>query len=765
MLFKYIKRQLISLTAISLAFSCTMPMSGSQKIEKEETLLSIDNEPISKENFVYLYEKNYNNDSAFYQKENVDEYLDLFINFKLKVAEAHALGYDSLKAFQNEYNMYMTQLEEPYLTESVFNDSLVKQAYERQKEEVSAAHILIKVKDNATPEDTLKAYNRTLELLEKVNQGEDFGKLAFQYSEDPSAKQNKGDLGFFTSLQMVYPFEEAAFTTTPGDIAGPIRTRFGYHLLLVKEKRPRFGTLQVQHIMIKSSSREPKQQQEESKLKAKAIYDSLQNGGDWDILCLNFSDDKRSSNNKGILPPVSEVRFPPSFMKGVNELDKIGDISAPVQTDFGWHIIRLYKKEPVLPYEQMYPSLVRKVKKDSRSSTSRAQFINKLKTDNSFIENDENKEHAFSLIDTTLLEGKWTIPTELSTKDQKKVLFTLTSKKVIANDFYNYIIDNQKKTKNDSLLEVTNNYYEKFVDETLIATEKELLPSKYPEYKHLAKEYEDGLLLFRVMEDCVWNKASTDKEGLKAYFNNNINKYQWEDRVSMSVYNTGSKELQDETLFMLDSGRYMVYPTEIQSLYFKDGSSYLYKSTLKDLQTISDALVSDNNLIASIEIQMPPKSGTKLRNNRKEKMTKNLLDSKVDPSQFNIKFTEGKKQHVKVSFYSKDLSNYVHTKNQLSNLSVNFEEGVYTKATLPFANHIQMKEGRYIFEDQERYIICIVNEFLPKGPKLFEEAKGSVIADYQEHLEKTWLESLHQKHQVSVDSTILQSLYRSQESL
>ncbi|MBB3699048.1 peptidylprolyl isomerase [Flammeovirga yaeyamensis] len=745
---------------------CTMPMkSGSTSISSTSpALLHLDQKDVTKENFVYLYEKNYQKDSSFYTQESIDEYLDLFINFKLKVAEAEALGYDTLDAFKNEYKMYVEQLEEPYLTESVFNDSLVKQAYERQKEEVRASHILINCKPDAIPEDTLKAYNKALEVLNKYKNGEQFPQLAFEFSEDPSAKQNKGDLGYFTSLQMVYPFEEAAYNTKIGDVAGPIRTQFGYHLLYIQDKRTRYGTLQAQHIMIKSSIRNSPEDQKAHETKIFAIYDSLQNGGDWDQLCSTFSEDKRTSTKKGILPPVSEVRFPPAFLKGIEAVDKVGDIAQPIQTDFGWHIIRLYRKEPVKPYDVMYPSLVKKVKRDSRSSTSKEQFIQKLKNDNHFIPNDENKTIAFSQFDSTLLEGKWSLKESTPTKIKKKTLFTIHGKKVMNNDFFVYVSDEQKRTSIDSLEEVLEQYYERFVNQTLIEVEREKLPTKYPEFAHLSQEYKDGLLLFRVMEDSVWNKATSDPELLKEFYTKNIDHYQYEDRVEVDFYNTGNKELENETIVMLDSGYYKVFPSDISSLYFKKGSSYLYKTTVGDLNNITNVLNKDANLFVEFDIQMPKNSGTVLKKNRIKKISAFLEKEKIDLSK--IKFVESEgSEAVNVQFYSTLTSNYIPVKNRMSNLSVNFETGVYTKEDLPHADQINFKVGRYIFQEGNRYIIADVKTFLPKGPKPFDVSKGAVIADYQQEIEKQWLSDLHKKHEVIIDSTILQSLYNHKKTM
>ncbi|MBB6461566.1 peptidylprolyl isomerase [Flammeovirga kamogawensis] len=758
--------QFITLASLaSLLIGCATNFGQKSKLHKTENILSLDGEAVTKENFVYLYDKNYSNDSAFYSKESVDDYLDLFINFKLKVAEAITLGYDTLPAFQNEYKMYLNQLEEPYLTESVFNDSLVKEAYDRQKIEVRASHILITAKKDASPEDTLKAYTTAINLLEEIKEGKNFEQVAFTSSQDPSAKQNKGDLGYFTSLQMVYPFEDAAFKAKIGDVVGPVRTDFGYHLIYVKDKRERYGTLQVQHIMIKSTKKDKAENQEIAQRKINAIYDSLQLGGDWAAMCSNFSDDKRSSSKEGILPPVSEVRFPKEFMEGVYSLDSIGSISNPVRTDFGWHIIRLYQKKPVMEYEVLYPTLVKKVKKDSRSSTSRQHFIQKLKNDNEYTINEENKSIAFSLIDSTRLKGQWKVPEDLSVKNAKKVIFTLATRKVTVNDFFDYVSTTQKSSKNDNLENLLNSDFDSFSNIILLEEEKKNLADKYPEYKHLAQEYKDGLLLFRVMEDCVWNKASSDITALKTYHNQHRKDYMWDTRADVEVYNTGSKDLENETLLMLDSGYFRVFPTEVSTINYKRNSSYLYKSRIKDLQKVADVLNTEINLFIVINVEYDKKEGSVLRKKRFNNIKNQLVKKGVNINRIKSHFEEGVNGVVDLKYFTTEVTKFINTKNSEHNLAIQYTDGIFTENSLPYKKNIEMKVGRYIFEENNRFIIVNVKEILPTAPKTFNESKGNVIADYQEYLEKEWVKSLHTKHQVVVDSTVLQSLYVQDKTL
>jgi len=232
-----------------------MTISIGSQAQDSPTIMTIDGQPISKKEFENIYKKN-NRDSVV-TTAALDEYLELFINFKLKVREAEKLKLDTASQFTTELAGYRKQLSRPYLVDNVKKEELLHEAYERMKTEVEASHILITVDEDASPADTLAAYKKIQSLRsEGMKSDADFGKLARNSSEDPSAKSNDGYLGFFTALQMVYPFENAAFNTPPGDVSGIVRTRFGYHILKVHSKRPARGEIQVAHIMVKSTDQD-----------------------------------------------------------------------------------------------------------------------------------------------------------------------------------------------------------------------------------------------------------------------------------------------------------------------------------------------------------------------------------------------------------------------------------------------------------------------------------------------------------------------------
>ena len=254
-------------------------------------------------------------------------------------------------------------------------EELKKESYERLKYEVKASHILVNCGEKASPEDTLKAYKKALEYR-KMALSKGFETIAKQYSEDPSAKQNGGNLGYFTAFYMVYPFEKAAYDTKVGDISMPIRTRFGYHLIKVDDKRPANGSMTVAHILISSDPEIGSAANAESKVKE--VYSRIQEGDSFEEMARQFSDDKRSASQGGLLPPFSVGRMIKEFETVAFALEKDGDISKPVQSKYGWHIIKRIEKEPVGSYESLEEEIEQKVKKDSRSNLTEGAAIRKI---------------------------------------------------------------------------------------------------------------------------------------------------------------------------------------------------------------------------------------------------------------------------------------------------------------------------------------------------------------------------------------------------
>jgi len=339
-----------------------------KKAKPPLVLFTIDGKPTHTNEFIYLYKKNHNNKSQDYTESKIDEYLNLFINFKLKITEAQKRGLDTTAKFTNELHTYREELKKPYRAEKDVLDKLTHETYDHLMQEVKASHILIQIKPDAAPEDTLDAFNKIIDIKKRIVAGEDFEKLARELSEDPSAKYNGGSLGYFTAMQMVYPFEEAAYQTKVGDISSIVRTRFGYHLIKVFDKKPSRGEVEVSHILMRST----KDNEVKVKNQIFEIYDQLKKGRNWDELCKQYSEDSNTKNAGGKLKPfgVGVLAAVPEFEATAFAIQTPGEVSDPFQSNIGWHIIRLEKKIPTPAYTEIESSLKKRVARDERMKIS-----------------------------------------------------------------------------------------------------------------------------------------------------------------------------------------------------------------------------------------------------------------------------------------------------------------------------------------------------------------------------------------------------------
>lgn len=534
-----------------LVFGLLLVMGA--KAQQDPVLMEIDGKPVTKSEFLQIYLKN--NPDPKYDKASLDEYMELFKKFKLKVTEAEALGYDTIPKLKKELDGYRKQLALPYLVDAAKNEELVKEAYERTINEVRASHILIRVESNASPADTLAAYNRIVGLKKRIEKGEDFASVAKgkNGSEDPSAINNGGDLGYFNAFQMVYPFEEKAFTTAVGSVSEPFRTRFGYHIVKVTDKRPARGTIKTAHIMVATPKTATPEDIANAEKKINELYDKLVAGEKFEDLARDHSDDPSSNQKAGELPAFgtgTTTRMVPAFEDAAFALANNGDFSKPVKTDYGFHIIKRLEWNNVKAFNDMKKELQTKVNRDERSKKTQDSFVAKLKTEYSYQDKSSKGMKWFiKNLDTTYFLGKWNA--DKLTSD--KPMFILDGKKFGQQDFAKYMENNYRAMRKDANDVVVKTQFKNWEKETILAYEETKLAGKYPEYKALVTEYHDGILLYEIMTDKVWNKAMKDTVGLKAYFEQNRSKYMWGNRVDAVVYECLNQKIADQVYKMIQN--------------------------------------------------------------------------------------------------------------------------------------------------------------------------------------------------------------------
>lgn len=495
-------------------------LSLAQTSQENQTLFQLGDESYDLKSFDYYFLKNSDEPSADSAKIKVNEYLDLYVKFRLKVKEAVALGQDQTEEFKQEFETYKKQLAEPYLMQTKVNDEMVEQAYARMKQEVSASHILIKSEGQANPEDTLKAYNKALDIKKRIEGGEDFATLAAKESDDPSAKQNGGYLGYFSALQMVYPFENAVYESATGSIVGPVKTRFGYHIIEVKEKRKARGEVLTAHIMIRSNPDSVSMLA--AKSKAASIYENLKAGADWNEQCRLYSDDVRTKKQGGKLQWFGTGNLVPEFETAAFALQKTGDISSPIQTRFGWHIIQLIDKKDIPPLDEVRADLESKISRDTRAADKKSTALSKLKVSQNFKVVPAVRKDLINYFDSSLLEANWVY---VDTKaDLKQTLFSTNKVSYTVKDFFDFVTEKQKKRKLTSLPVYVGQLYNQFEEKSIFDEELKLIETNNYDYQMVLDEYRSGILLFNLMEKEVWNKAMVDSVGLEQFYEKNKRK-------------------------------------------------------------------------------------------------------------------------------------------------------------------------------------------------------------------------------------------------
>lgn len=631
--------------------------------QKEPVVMTVDNKPVTQSEFLQIYTKN--NPNASFDKDSLDKYMELFQVFKLKVAEAEALGYDTIPRLKKELDGYKKQLALPYLIDSVQNQYMVTEAYNRTANEVRCSHILIKLDPNASPKDTLDAYNRLMGLKARIEKGEDFASVARSKngSEDPSVVNNGGDLGYFTAFQMVYPFEEKAYNTPVGQVSDPFRTRFGYHILKVTDKRPARGTIRVAHIMIPTGREASVETKQNAEKKINEIYDSLAAGASWDKMVSAYSEDANSAKKAGELPAFgsgTSQRMVLEFEDAAFALKQVGQISKPVKTQYGYHIIKLLEWTPVKSFDLIKRELQAKVNKDERSKITQDSYVQKLKTQYNY-QNKADKGLAWFVenLDSTYYVGKW----KADRLKSNKTLFVLDGTKFKQQDFAQYVEKNFRSVRKDVNAVVVKQLYQQWEKSAILSYEEAQLPAKYPAFKALVQEYHDGIILYEIMQDQVWNKAVKDTAGLRSYFNDNRQKYTWSDRINATVY-----ECKDEHIAV------QVY-------------GMLVKSDTLNSKHVLEVINKDSE-----------------------------LNLKVRMNKFELKQT-------------------------------------------PYLNNRTWSKGlNPVYSFEGKWYVVKVDEVLAPAQKEFSEAKGLATSDYQNYLEKKWLESLRSKHQIVINTDALYNL-------
>ena len=628
-----------------------------------QTLFTYGPNQVSKEEFLRVYKKNSINKKPDMSDTALKSYLDLYSLFRMKVAEADKEKLDTLATIDHELDNYRKQLAKNYLTDEQVTNKIIREAYDRLKENVRVEHILI----SCTPgTDTVTPYKKIDSIYHAIESNKtDFESMAKAYSDDKSTKDNGGDVGYFTALQIVYPFENAAYETPVGKVSKPFRTQFGYHIIKVLDKRADRGEVQVAQIEILVSKSKGQEGIDEGRKRADSVEAMLKNGVPFEDLVKKYSEDKYSVNENGVMKPFGVGKYQPAFENAAFALKKAGDISEPIQTTFGFHIIKLIAKKPLPPYDTLYSTLKHKVENDSRAQVARDRFFDKIKEKNGFKEYPENYKAVAEKIVATPDNGKK--GATFSADDYKlmtKPLFTLAGTNYTQADFVVYAANLTHGKLNGPKNAVIHDAYHNYVNSVVNNFEEHKLVQENPDFKNLMEEYRDGIMLFELMDRNVWSKAAKDSAGLKAYYEKHNSKYMWEPGFEGAVYKFKNKAAYDTGMILLNGG------------------------------------MSDEEMVKT-------------------------LNTKTTP-------------------------------DRVSEQRGHYEFSRFKDATQA---ELQKDKTKVITSSSGQYTVVVAKEiYNTPTTKTLEEARGYVVAEYQDYLEKQWNEKMRREYPVKVNDKVFKTL-------
>jgi peptidyl-prolyl cis-trans isomerase SurA len=657
----------------AVALIWAMPLT--QQAQDTGSILTVGTESVSAADFQHVFLKN-NRDSLI-TTASLDEYMELFINFKLKVQAAEAMGMDTVETFQRELAGYRTQLARPYLTNNELLQDLVKQAWERQQEEVRARHILVNCSAEASAADTLKAFKRAKAMRSRIANGEDFEAVAKSKagSDDPSVRDNGGDLGWFSAFQMIYSFEEAAYTTPVGELSDIVRTRYGYHVLEVTGRRDARGEIRTAHIMIRTKEGSSEEEMTQAENRIGQVYDLLQNGLPWGELANKMSEDATTSGKGGELPWFGTGKMVESFENAAFALKSDEAISKPFQTTYGWHIVKRLEYRAPLAFEASKRELQKRVSRDSRSELTRQSFLENLKVEYDYSASSSAlgtvKRYA-ARQDSVFYPNHPLSVTRSS--DKSKKLVTLAGETFTVQDFTDHLNNTKLRNVDKAPNELIDNQFQAWTEKLMLDYEDTQLEGKHNDFRLLMEEYHDGILLFELTDEKVWSRAVKDTAGLETFHADHRNDFMWGQRTAVTIFTCANAKV---------------------------------------VKSVKKAIKKDMDLMA-FQQEMNMEESNAL-----------LMESGL--------FSEGE--------------------NTWADRILNNEGAKVIEGTSGATSAIETFEGA-----GGETILVHVTEIREPQPKTLMEARGQVIAAYQDYLEAAWIAELRNNANVEVNTDLLHNL-------
>lgn len=633
--------------------------------QSDPTIFSIDGKPVKVSEFEYIYNKN-NGKDATYTKASLDEYLNLYVKFKLKVQAARDMKLDTIPSLIKELEGYRQQLTTNYLNDKEVVDKLAREVYERQKKDLKISHILISINSGSSPADTLKAYNKAMDAYRELQSSKDFQAAARKYSEDKNTAQQGGYLGWFTAMlpDGFYNLENAIYGLSNGEFTKPVRTRIGYQIIKVEESRPARRKIEAAHILIRKGLKN--KPDEIARQRTDSLYTAIKSGSSFEELARTFSQDNTTNLTGGNIGYFGINQFESSFEDAAFAIAADGEISKPVETSIGWHIIKRLRREEELPYERAKRKIQADINRDTRFKQAQSSLIDKIKAEAGYKDDNIAIEKLAMKMDSSYFTYKWIAPENVGNEP----IASLAKNTIPTSEFVEYLKSNPRQrvqgAEEKNIKASLKTLLGEFISQKCLQYEEGRLEEKYPEFKALMREYREGILLFEATKNVVWDRASDDTVGLKLFYDKNKDNYRWDDRI---VIHTISIDTSNEKI-----------------------ANKIYKYAQK----------KDINKV--------------------------------------IEKFDSKKQYISYQ------RNIVEKKNQEAYNGLSFSKGFIAPLTKdPASNTFTFKK---------------VEDFLPKANKSLDEARGFIIADYQEYLEAVWINELKNRYKVDINQETLLNLVK-----
>ncbi|MDB5243243.1 MAG: peptidylprolyl isomerase [Spirosoma sp.] len=780
---------------VYLLAACKTVAPVVQQTPSPSVILSLGNRVFTTDDFFQSFTKNQlSSDSA--QHTDVNQYFDSYTNLKLKVVAAEDEKRDTTEAFREEMATYRKQLAQSYLTDKVLIESITAEAYQRMQQEISASHILVPVVEDAAPADTLAAYQAALDLRQRALTGEDFAKLAREHSQDITTASTGGNLGYFTAFSVVYPLETAAYTTPVGTVSMPVRTRFGYHLVRVNDRRPARGIVRVAHVLVRVNEGANENETKAAQDRIDAAYTRLQKGESFETVCREVSDDVTSRANGGLLPSFETGRQVAPFEEAAFSLAKPGDLSKPVRTSYGWHILKLIDRRGIAPFADLAPTLRQRVTTDTRADVLRQSTIQRLRNEYVVSENKPILESALQKADSTLLRGKWQYTEPLDPVLQNKPILTIADQSYTVNEFFNYVQQRQQVPRNPAMTTsaatsattpaqagspavAMRRFFNRYVGDRLIATEEKNLDQKSPEFRALINEIHDGVLLSQMMEQNVWERSMADSTGQRAYFEQHKDNYQFAERAQASIIVAqNDAQLKQATEMLSGKPPYQLRRSGPALIYDRNQTS-LTSSQHQSLLDVLTVLIRNPDYVVEVTgshdlAELDSVSAGRIRAVVSFLQQNGISLSRITEKDYQGVTRQGSKDPYMqrtitfqyFSFSKSDVARVLNDRLQQSSGSTSasdsavlITEGLFTRGMNPYLDAVApWQPGTTILHPAGRAVALTIVRVEPARPKTFAEARGTVINDYQAVLEKQWLAQLRQKYPVKVNEQEIKKL-------